>query len=134
MRVNKFVISMVLGSSVLLPSVAFSACVDDYPISTIITTGGGQSAAVNDTMTSTFRGNFMTTDGLTNHGRNSVTVCRGTTVDYSVGSTVTNGLYTRPDCSGKNSYGTLAVGEKLSCNNKNLGGSDTDRFTVKAGR
>ena len=134
MRAKKFVISMVLGLSAFLPSMVFSACIDDHPISTIMTTGGGQSASVNDTLLSTFRGHIMTADGLTNHGRNAVTICRGTTVEYSSGSTVTNGLYTRPDCLDKNSYGVLAVGDKISCNNKNLGGSDTDRFTVKAGR
>lgn len=155
MNIDKLVISAVLGLSSIVPGAVFAACVDDYPVQTIKSIGGGQSAAVNRTLAVTFKGHFMTTNGLTNRGKNSVKICPGTEVGYSVFSTVgeptietvttDTGLRSGPvetqivtppmaDCSSGAVEGYLAIGDKLSCNNKNLGGSDTDTFSVKAGK
>lgn len=155
MNIDKFVVSAVLGLSFIVSDAAFAACVDDYPVSTVKSIGGGQSASVNRTLTTKFKGHFMTTDGLTNRGKNVVKICPGTEVGYIVSSTVgeptietivtDTGLRSGPvetqivtppmaDCSAGTVSGYLAIGDKLSCNNKNLGGSDTDTFAVKAGR
>ena len=151
--IDKLARSALLGLGMVASGAVSAACVDDYPLQTVTTDGGGQSASVNSTLTATFSGHFMTTDGLVNHGRNAVTVCPGTEVGYSVSSTVgeptvevvvtmtrmgpmETQIITPPaaDCTSGTIEGYLAIGDKLSCNNKNLGGSDTDTFTVKAGR
>ena len=151
--INKLALSALVGLGMVTSGAVSAACVDDYPIQTISSIGGGQSASVNSTLTATFRGHFMTTDGLINHGRNVMTICPGTEVGYSVSSTVGEPIvetvvtYTRQgpvetqtvtlpaaDCTTGSVEGYLAIGDKLSCNNKNLGGSDTDTFTVKAGK
>ena len=154
-NINKLAMSAFSGLCMLTSGVVSAACIDDHPIQTIESIGGGQSASVNRTLTTTFKGHFMTTDGLTNRGKNVVKVCPGTEVGYIVSSTIgeptietivtDTGLRSGPvetqivtppaaDCTSGSIEGYLAIGDKLSCNNKNLGGSDTDTFTVKAGR
>ena len=154
MNIDKLAMNAILGLGLIVPGVAISACVDDYPVQIIESIGGGQSASVNATLTTTFQGHFMTTDGLTNRGKNVVKICPGTEVGYLVSTTVgeptietiltDTGLRSGPvetqivtppmaDCSSGTIEGYLAIGDKLSCNNANLGGSDTDTFAVKAG-
>ncbi|MDH3343084.1 MAG: hypothetical protein OEM07_05115 [Gammaproteobacteria bacterium] len=153
-NLNKFIIGAFSGLGMLASGVASAACVDDYPIQTIQSIGGGQKASVNGTLSITFKGHFVTTDGLVNRGKNTVKICPGTEVGYAVASTVgeptieTVVSYSRmdgyvereiitppaADCSTGSIEGYLAIGEKISCNNKNLGGSDTDTFAIKAGQ
>lgn len=152
MNNKKFTVSVILSLSTVFSSAAFAACTDDYPVITVASIGGGQSSSVNSTLTAKFKGNIMTTDGLTNRGKNVVKVCPGTEVGYSVTSSVgeptveiviTNTrsgpveteVLTPPmaDCSSGAVEGFVAIGDKLSCNNKNLGGSDTDTFAIKSG-
>lgn len=155
MNIDKLAMNAIFGLGLIVPGVAISACVDDYPVQIIESIGGGQNASVNSTLTTTFQGHFMTTDGLTNRGKNVVTICAGTEVGYIVSSTVgeptvetivtDTGLRSGPvetfvvtppmaDCTTGVVEGYLAIGDKVSCNNKNLGGSDTDTFVVKAGK
>lgn len=142
MNINKLAISVMLGLSTSVAGTAFAACTDDHPMEIVASIGGGQNSSVNNTLTAKFEGYFTTTNGLTNRGRNTVKVCPGTTVDYLIESTVgaTSAVGSRgyiapiPDCGNKGHYGTLVPGDKLSCNNANLGGSDTDTFTVKVGK
>lgn len=154
---NKFAMSVVLSLSSVVSGVAFAACTDDYPIVNVESIGGGQSASVNNTLITQFRGHIMTTDGLTNRGQNVVTVCPGTEVGYLVSSTVGEptievvvtetrtraGIVEtetevmvppKADCNTGAVEGLISIGKKLVCNNKNLGGSDADRFTIKSGR
>lgn len=153
MNIEKFAMSVALSLSSVVSGVAFAACTDDYPVITVESIGGGQSASVNNTLIAQFRGNIMTSDGLTNRGRNIVTVCPGTEVGYLVSSTVgeptieitltDNGsrapietevlVPPKADCNTGAVEGFIAIGEKLICNNNNLGGSDTDRFTIHSG-
>ena len=154
MNIEKIAMSVIISLSSVVSGVAFAACTDDYPVITVGSIGGGQSASVNNTLTTQFRGNIMTTVGLTNHGKNAVKVCPGTEVGYLVSSTVgeptteivleDTGLRSGPvetevvippkaDCNTGTTEGFIAIGEKLSCNNKNLGGTDRDTFAVKSG-
>jgi hypothetical protein len=134
MKIDELVLSLFLTAGLTVPGIVVAACVDDHPVETVMSEGGGQRASVNGTLTATFKGHIMTTTGLTNHGRNVVKICPGTTVEYAVQSSVGGGLRVSPDCADRFNYGKLAIGEKISCNNENLGGRDTDTFTVKAGR
>jgi hypothetical protein len=134
MKNNKLFTCLFLVSGLYVPGAVHAACVDDHPVQTVETLGGGQRASINGTLNATFKGHIMTTVGLSSHGRNIVKICQGTTVDYAIKSTVGEGSRASPNCDGRLNYGALAVGEKISCNNKNLGGRDTDMFTVKAGR
>lgn len=134
MTSNRIIFCALIGVASYLPGFVLAACVDDHPVITVTTEGGGQRESVNQTLNATFKGHIMTTVGLTSHGRNFVEICPGTTVEYSVQSSVGGGLRATPDCSGRFNYGALAAGEKLICNNSNLGGSDVDKFTVKEGR
>lgn len=154
MNISKFVMSTIFSLTAMISGTAFAACVDDYPIQVIESIGGGQSPTVNKTLTTSFKGHFTSTDGLTNRGKNMVKICPGTEVGYLVTSTVgeptietvvtDTGLRSGPvemivetppmaDCSTGSVEGYLVIGDKLSCNNKNLGGSDTDTFAIKAG-
>jgi len=152
MNIEKIAMSVIISLSSVVSGVAFAACTDDYPVITVESIGGGQSSSVNSTLTAQFRGNIMTTAGLTNHGKNVVNVCPGTEVGYLVSSTVgepniqivlkdtrygpvQTEVVTPPkaDCNSGTIEGFIAIGEKLSCNNKNLGGADTDTFAIKAG-
>ncbi|MCW8924578.1 MAG: hypothetical protein OQK69_13280 [Gammaproteobacteria bacterium] len=154
MNIKKIAMSVIISLSSAVSGVAFAACTDDYPVITVGSIGGGQSSSVNNTLTTQFKGNIMTTDGLTNHGKNAVTVCPGTEVGYLVSSTIgeptvevvikDTGLRTGPvetevvtppkaDCNTGTIEGYIAIGEKLSCNNKNLGGTDKDMFIIKSG-
>ncbi|MDH5613062.1 MAG: hypothetical protein OEY66_11470 [Gammaproteobacteria bacterium] len=154
MNIYKLALGVALSLSSVASGVAFAACTDDYPVITVESIGGGQKASVNNTLTAQFKGNIMTTDGLTNHGKNVVKVCPGTEVGYLVSSTVgeptvevvltDTGLRSGPvatevvvppqaDCNTGAVEGFIAIGGKLSCNNKNLGGSDTDTFAIKSG-
>jgi len=152
MNIEKIALSVVLSFSSVVSGAAFAACTDDYPVITVKSIGGGQSASVNNTLTTQFRGNIMTTVGLTNHGKNVVKVCPGTEVGYLVSSTVgepsiqivvkdtrygpvETQIVTPPkaDCNTGAIEGFIAIGEKLSCNNNNLGGADTDTFAIKSG-
>ena len=103
---------------------------DAYPIKMVMTTGGGQSLAVNIQLVTTFIGRLTTEQGLISGAKNKVTICPGTAVEFDSVSTVgtarcsINGIATAAN-------GTVAVGDKLICTNK-PDGSDTDRFTIKS--
>lgn len=126
--------NLLLIAGCCLHGTVFAACVDLHPVKTVVSVGGGQRASVNETLTATFRGHITTTVGLTSHGRNVVKICPGTTVEYAINSTIGEDFRTIPDCGDRYRLGSMAVGETISCNNKNLGGGDTDTFTVKEGR
>ena len=108
-----------------------TACEETYPVISLVTTGGGQSAAVNDQVQLRFTGQITTEAGLTSGGKNTVTICPGTRVDYEVISTLgtavctLNGTPLQPT-------GQLGDGQQITCSNK-PDGSDTDRFTIKGG-
>ena len=109
-----------------------TACEQTHPLTNSTTSGGGQSAAVNDQIQVMFSGHLMTQSGLTSGGKNAVTICPGTRVGYEVisseaGASCTVNGVTMP------LTGKLLEGHQLICNNKPVG-SDTDRFTIKAGR
>ena len=122
------IVTVELDAGVTSPT----ACEQTYPVTSATTTGGGQSAVVNEQIKVMFSGHLMTQAGLTSGGKNSVTICPSSRVDYEVMSSTTatsctiNGI-TAP------LTGKLLEGNQLICNNKPAG-SDTDRFTVKAGR
>lgn len=122
------IVTVELDAGIISPT----ACELTYPVTNATTTGGGQSAAVNEQIQVMFSGHLMTQSGLTSGGKNAVTICHGTRVDYEVIS---------PDAAASCTINSVAVpltgklleGHQLICNNKPVG-SDTDRFTVKAGR
>ena len=156
MNMDKLAISLILGLSA---GTAFADCSGDHPRETVTSMGNSQVASINETLYVEFTGHFLTTNGLVNRNRNIVRICPGTTVDYKVKSTVGGDAVveeaaplaldplasgplgaiapvvpTAPsaDCGDRNSYGSLAPGDVLTCNNKNLGGRDTDRFQVRS--
>ena len=157
MNMDKLAISLILGlSTSIAGTAAFADCSSDHPRETVTSMGNNQVASINETLYVEFTGHFLTTNGLVNRNRNIVRICPGTTVDYKVISTIggdavaeaplaTGPLATGPlaaiapvvaaapsaDCGDRNSYGSLAPGDVLTCNNKNLDGRDTDRFQVK---
>ena len=153
-NIDKYTMGDFLGLSMIAPGAVSAACTDDYPVQIIESIGGGQNAAVNKTLSLAFSGHFMTTDGLVNRGKNVVKICPGTEVGYLVSNTVgeptivTEVTFDRArgyvetqieippeaDCSTGAIEGYLAIGDKISCNNKIHGGTDTDTFTIKAGR
>lgn len=122
------IVTVELDPGVMSPT----ACEQTYPVTSATTTGGGQSPVVNEQVQVMFSGHLMTQTGLTSGGKNTVTICHGTRVDYEVIS---------PDATASCTIDGVAVpltgmlleGHQLNCNNKPVGG-DTDRFTVKAGR
>ena len=115
------------------------SCTDSTSQTTITTIGGGQKNSTNEAMTITFTGYITTQKGLTNGGRNTVSVCEGTSVNYQVNTNPGNllhdplllpGLGTQADCVNRPTSGTLQPGDKLVCSNKAFGGRDTDRFRI----
>ncbi|MCW8901728.1 MAG: hypothetical protein OQK95_13770, partial [Gammaproteobacteria bacterium] len=122
------IVTVELEPGVISPT----ACEQTYPVTNVTTVGGGQSAVVNEQIQVMFSGHLMTQTGLTGGGKNAVTICPGSRVDYTVipsdtaASCTINGV--PAPLTGK-----LLEGYQLICNNKPVG-SDTDRFTVKAGR
>ncbi len=117
-----------LEAEVMIPT----QCEMDFPDIRVISTGGGQSGAVNQQIQVVFTGHIMTQTGLTTGGKNSVSICPGTVVNYEIlsiqgeASCTLNGLPL-------NSTGRLATGQVMICNNKPTG-QDTDRFSIKSGR
>ena len=106
-------------------------CINSYPVKQVTTVGGGQSAAINATVQTTFTGYITTEAGLTSGGKNAVKVCSGTTVDYETTSSVGTALC-RINGVASAASGTIFIGDKLICTNK-PDGSDTDRFSIKSG-
>ena len=108
-----------------------TACEQTYPVIALVTTGGGQSAAVNDQVQVKFTGQITTESGLTSGGKNTVTICPGTRVDYEVISTLGTAICTF-DGEALQPTGRLGDGQQIICSNK-PDGSDTDRFTIQGG-
>jgi len=144
MNMDKLAMGLILGlSTSFAGTAAFADCSSDHPKETVTSMGNNQVASINETMFVEFSGHFITTDGLVNRNRNIVRICPGTTVDYLVKSTVgaattstssrgyISSMAPAADCGDRNSFGSLAPGDVLECNNKNLGGRDTDKFQVK---
>lgn len=123
--------SGVVSVMVTVPPPEPDPCEITYPLSEVLTIGGGQSSGVNGSMTTTFVGHITTTSGLTSGGKNSVKICAGTTVDFVTTSTVGTASCII-NAAATASTGTLAIGDKLICTNK-PDGSDTDRFSIKSG-
>lgn len=117
-----------LDAEMLIPT----QCEQDFPEISVTTTGGGQSSAVNAQIQVAFSGHIMTQAGLTSGGKNTVSICPGTVVNYeilvdqSMASCTLNGAPL-------NLSGRLATGHVMICNNKGTG-SDTDRFSIRNGR
>lgn len=139
---NKLVMSVILGLSSSVAGTVFAGCTDDHPMETVMTIGIGQGPSINKTLTAKFKGHFVTTDGLVNRNKNIVQICPGTTVDYLVESTVgapaaggrRGSVAPAADCGDSGHYGSMSPGDRLTCNNMNLGGRDTDMYMVKAGK
>lgn len=108
-----------------------TACEQTYPVISLITTGGGQSVAVNEQVQIKFSGQITTESGLTSGGKNTVTICPGTRVDYEVISTLGTAVCTLNGAP-LQLTGRLGDGQQITCSNK-PDGSDTDRFTIKGG-
>lgn len=108
-----------------------TVCEQTYPVISLVTTGGGQSAAVDGQVQAKFTGQITTESGLTSGGKNTVTICPGTRVDYDVTSTLGTAVCT---LNGETiqTTGRLGDGQQIICSNK-PDGSDTDRFTIQGG-
>ena len=117
------------GIMTVEPEPASPTCADVTPITTVATSGGGQSARVNNQVRAEFTGQITTMAGLASGGRNQVTICAGTTVDYSI--TSTDGSTVICNAGAMPALGTAAPGDKLVCTNKPEG-DDTDRYTIKS--
>ena len=94
-----------------------------YPLSSFTTVGGGQGTAINATMKATFIGHLI------NVSSKGVSVCKGTTVDYAITSTVGSPICMVNGAVTSNS-GVIKPGSKLLCTNKPTG-ADTDRYSIK---
>ena len=122
------IVTVELDAGVISPT----ACEQTYPVTSATSTGGGQSAAVNEQIQVMFSGHLMTQAGLISGGKNAVTICPGSRVGYEV---IAYDAATNCSINGATAplTGKLLEGHQLICNNKPVG-SDADRFTVKAGR
>lgn len=103
----------------------------DYPVVQVTSTGGGQSPAINSTLTTTFTGILTDTGRLLNGGKNTVKICPGTAVDFEANST-SGVAVCKINGVAVGGSGKLTAGDSLICSNK-PDGSDTDRFSVKSG-
>lgn len=110
---------------VLVTVLAGDPCRQAYPLRSITSDGGGQSAGVNASLSTTFTGHIISA------GNTDVKVCPGTRLDYQTASTVG-----QPSCSVNGApaptSGGVQAGDKLLCTNKPEG-ADTDRFRIVAG-
>lgn len=123
------IVTIELEPGVTSPTV----CEQTYPVTNVTTTGGGQSAVVNEQLQVMFRGHIMTQSGLTSGGKNAVTICPGSRIDYQVISSDAAASSCTINGATATLTGKILEGYQLICNNKPVG-SDTDRFTVKSGR
>jgi len=122
------IVTVELDDGVITPTL----CEQTHQVSAVTTTGGGQSAVVNEQIRVMFTGHLMTQSGLTSGGKNAATICHGTSIDYKV-LTPDIAASCTVDGDAVALTGKLLEGQQLICTNKPAGG-DTDRFTVKAGR
>jgi hypothetical protein len=99
-------------------------CQNNYPIRRITTDGGGGGAAINSTLTATFTGHIVS------NTKSRLVVCRDTTVDYEIASSVgqahclLNGYFAPP-------IGKLRPNGKLVCSNL-PDGEDVDKYSIVA--
>ena len=140
MRMRELAITMSCAMALLgsVPPLAWAAalatnpvpsCVDAVPVVSITAEGGGQSPAVDATMTVTFVGNILTPTG----GNSILAVCKGTNIEYTVNSTVGTPVC-KLDGIPMASSGFIGVDtnkQRFVCTNTPEG-ADNDSFLIKA--